>query len=94
MQIKWRPKARVELSKILKYIGERNFVAATALHKSVVKTTSALPWHPHLYRKGRSPGTREIVVSPNYLVVYQVADQIEIVSILHARQEYPRRDPS
>ena len=80
MQIKWRPKARVELSKILKYIGERNFVAATALHKSVVKTTSALCWHPHL-------------VSPNYLVVYQVVDQIEIVSILHARQEYPRRDP-
>jgi addiction module RelE/StbE family toxin len=93
MQIKWRAKARVELSKILKYIGERNFVAATALHKSVVKTTSALCWHPHLYRKGRSPGTREIVVSPNYLVVYQVADQIEIVSILHARQEYPQRDP-
>lgn len=33
--------------------------------------------------------TREIIAHPNYLVVYQITDRIEIVSILHARQEYP-----
>ncbi|MED7666620.1 type II toxin-antitoxin system RelE/ParE family toxin [Pseudomonas moraviensis subsp. stanleyae] len=44
---------------------------------------------PHLYRKGRSPGTREIVVHPNYVVIYEVTDRIEILSVLHTRQEYP-----
>ncbi|WP_354043151.1 type II toxin-antitoxin system RelE/ParE family toxin [Devosia sp. UYZn731] len=35
-------------------------------------------------------GTRELVVHPNYIVVYRVlTDQIDIVSVLHARQEYP-----
>ncbi|MDT3312135.1 type II toxin-antitoxin system RelE/ParE family toxin [Pseudomonas sp. FP2196] len=89
MRIKWRPEARAELAKILRYIGERNIQAATRLSASIKQATSALPVHPDLYRKGRSSGTREIVVHPNYLVIYEVADQIEILSVLHTRQEYP-----
>ena len=50
--------------------------------------------HPYLYRSGRVPGTREIIAHPNYIVVYQVmAERIEVVSVLHARQEYPPRQP-
>jgi plasmid stabilization system protein ParE len=38
------------------------------------------------------PGTREIIAHPNYIVIYQVmAERIEVVSVLHARQEYPPR---
>lgn len=34
--------------------------------------------------------TREAVVHPNYILVYRVtADAVEIVSVVHARQEYP-----
>lgn len=37
-----------------------------------------------------APGTRELVAHPNYLVVYQVgADAIEVVAVVHARQQYP-----
>ena len=44
----------------------------------------------YMYRSGRVPGTREIIAHPNYIVVYQVmAERIEVVSVLHARQEYP-----
>jgi toxin ParE1/3/4 len=54
--------------------------------------TSVLPVaeHPYLYRSGRVSGTREIIAHPNYIVVYQItAERIEVVSVLHDRQEYP-----
>lgn len=46
--------------------------------------------HPYLFPSGRVPGTREIVAHPNYIVVYRVAaDRIEVLTVLHARQNYP-----
>lgn len=89
MRVEWKPEARADLWNILDYIGERHVVAASDLSQAIEAATSALPQHPYLYRLGRVAGTREIVVHPNYLVVYQVTDRIEIVSVLHARQEYP-----
>lgn len=89
MLVEWRPLARAQLSEILEYISDRNLVAASELYKNIEAAISALPQHPYLYRFGRVPGTREIVVHPNYLVVYRVTNRIEIVTALHARQEYP-----
>ena len=43
-----------------------------------------------MYRTGRVEGTREAVVHPNYILIYRVAtDAVEIVAVVHARQEYP-----
>jgi plasmid stabilization system protein ParE len=40
----------------------------------------------------RADGTREIVVHPNYLVIYCVASRaIEIVTVVHARPQWPTR---
>lgn len=89
MRVEWRPEARSDLLQIFDYIGDRNLVAALELNQAIETATSALPEHPYLYRCGRLPDTREIVVHPNYLVVYRVTDQIQILSVLHARQEYP-----
>ncbi|HWT69682.1 MAG TPA: type II toxin-antitoxin system RelE/ParE family toxin [Pseudomonas sp.] len=89
MLVEWRPEARAELRQILIYIADRNLAAADELQQAIEIATSALPEHPYLYRFGRLSGTREIVVHPNYLVVYQITDRIEIVSVLHARQQYP-----
>ena len=89
MRVEWRPEARAELRVILEYIIERNVAAASELNEAIEAATTALPDHPYLYRMGRVLGTREIVVHPNYLVVYRITDWIEVVSVLHARQEYP-----
>nr|WP_276574735.1 hypothetical protein [Pseudomonas atacamensis] len=35
------------------------------------------------------PGTREMVINSNYLLVYQVTDHIKILTVLHARKKYP-----
>nr|WP_232966926.1 MULTISPECIES: type II toxin-antitoxin system RelE/ParE family toxin [Pseudomonas] len=73
----------------MNYIADRNAVAASQLNAAIEAATSALPLHPYLYRFGKVAGTREIVVHPNYVVVYRVTDRIEILNLLHARQAYP-----
>ena len=89
MRVDWHPEARVELREILDYISERNMPAADDLFFVIESATSSLPQHPYLYRPGRVAGTREIVVHPNYLVVYRVTENVEILAVLHARQTYP-----
>lgn len=89
MLVEWRPAARERLRDILDYIADRNLTAALDLLETIERLTSALPQHPYLYRAGRVRGTREMVVHPNYIVVYRVAATIEIVTVLHARQEFP-----
>jgi len=90
MLVEWRPEAREALFEILDYIAGKNFYAALQLGDEIEHATSCLPEHPYLYRRGRVPGTREIVVHPNYLIVYRVSlESIQILSVLHTRQEYP-----
>ncbi|MEK6789084.1 MAG: type II toxin-antitoxin system RelE/ParE family toxin [Pseudomonadota bacterium] len=89
MRVDWRPEARAELWEILDYIAERNPRAADDLFFAIESVTSSLPQHAYLYRAGRVAGTREIVVHPNYLVVYRVTDCVEVIAVLHARQAYP-----
>ncbi|QKF50750.1 type II toxin-antitoxin system RelE/ParE family toxin [Pseudomonas graminis] len=89
MIVEWRPEAVADLWEILEYIDERNPQAAEELYAEIERATSALPEHPYLYRLGRVPNTREIIVHPNYLVIYRLTDGIEILSVLHARQQYP-----
>jgi toxin ParE1/3/4 len=86
----WRPQAIENLVEIIGYISERNFQAANDLHNEIEHVVSNIPQHPYLYKIGRVAGTREIVVHPNYIVIYQVTESaIEVVSILHSRQQYP-----
>jgi addiction module RelE/StbE family toxin len=89
VRVDWRPEARTQLWQTLNYIADRNAVAASQLNAAIEAATSRPPLHPYLYRFGKVAGTREIVVHPNYVVVYRVTDRIEILNLLHARQAYP-----
>lgn len=43
-----------------------------------------------MYRPGRVAGTREALITPNYVLIYRVhADVIEILNVKHTRQQYP-----
>lgn len=45
---------------------------------------------PYLFRPVRMARAREQVVHPNYIVVYLVGtDVVDILRVLHSRQEYP-----
>ena len=85
----WRPEARQDLRDIIDYIAERRPAAALRLGDAIQHTADRLPDRPHIHRPGRVRGTREAIAHPNYVLVYRVAEAIEILAVLHARQRYP-----
>ncbi|KPW97955.1 MULTISPECIES: type II toxin-antitoxin system RelE/ParE family toxin [Pseudomonas syringae group] len=90
MQIIWRQRARMSLAKIIRYISNEDPKAAQAILERLQSAILPVADHPYLYRPGRVPGTRELVAHPNYVMVYRVTlERIEVVNVIHARQEYP-----
>ena len=63
--------------------------AADRLEALIQHTADRLPDHPYVHRLGRVAGTREAIVHPNYILVYRVDIDIEVLAVLHARQQYP-----
>jgi toxin ParE1/3/4 len=90
LQVKWSDEASLDLVEVIDYIEQRDPFASVRLHEEIVLAVERLSDAPYLYRVGRVPGTREVVVRPNYLSVYQVgADAVAVLPVLHARQQYP-----
>lgn len=90
LAVVWSDDATTDFLDILDYIAERNVAAADRLEAMVQHAADRLPDHPYMHRPGRVPGTREVIVHPNYILVYRVGTQvIDILAILHARQQYP-----
>ena len=86
------PRAEADLLHIVEHIAEDNLGAAIALAELIGARTEQLSEAPMLFRKGRVRGTREMVVHPNYLVVYRVharAKRVEILRVLHAALQWP-----
>lgn len=70
--LKWRPQASADLMHIVAYIAQDSPDAVQALKKNEIEAKAgALLKRPKLYRPGRIKGTREMVVRPNYVVVYR-----------------------
>lgn len=68
--LEWREAARADLLAIVDYISDDNPDAAQRLKDEIEEKASKLPDRPKLYRPGRVTGTREMVIRPNYIVVY------------------------
>ena len=90
LAVRWADEAVIDLAEIIGYIEGRDSTAAQGLLDDILQTIEQLPLMPSLFRPGRVEGTREIVVRPNYLVVYKVGgDAIDVLRVLHARRKYP-----
>lgn len=88
---RWLPAAADDLAAIIAYISERNPAAAAAMADRLLTDAELLSQLPALYRPGRIPGTREFVSHPNYLLVYRVlGDAVEILNVVHTRQQFPK----
>jgi toxin ParE1/3/4 len=89
-KLEWRAAARDDLLAIVSYIADDDPDAAQALKDEIEIKINELPAHPKLYKPGRMKGTREMVVRPNYVVVYQeTASRIAILRVLHAARLWP-----
>ncbi|MHB9536529.1 type II toxin-antitoxin system RelE/ParE family toxin (plasmid) [Pseudomonas amygdali pv. morsprunorum] len=72
------------------YISNEDPQAAQAILERLQSAILPVADHPYLYRPGRVLGTRELVAHPNYVLVYRVTlERIEVLNVIHARQEYP-----
>lgn len=90
MIVIWRPKTRDDLRAILDYVSEFDEVAAFRLRDRIFEFAERIAEFPYMFRKGRRPNTREAVVHPNYILIYRVgAEAVEILSVIHSRQQYP-----
>ena len=91
LPIVWRKRATKNLASILEFIASENPTAAIKIKGIIQDSILPVAEHPYLYKSGRISGTRELVAHPNYIIVYRItANAVEVVSVLHARQEYPK----
>jgi addiction module RelE/StbE family toxin len=77
---------------IMDYIAQDNPVAAIELDDEFEAKAEQARQRPTLYRAGRVRGTREIVVRPNYVMVYRFddeSDSVVLLRVLHAAQQWP-----
>jgi len=90
MRLAWRPMTVKDRASIMDYIAEDNPGAALELDEEIEAKTNALVSQPRLDKPGRMKGTREMVIRPNYVVVYrETTAEVTILRVLHAAQQWP-----
>ena len=82
--------ALADRDNIMVYIAQDNPRAAIDLDLEFEAKAENARLRPTLYKAGRVQGTREIVVRPNYVMIYKVTgDAVEVLRVLHAAQQWP-----
>lgn len=92
MRLVWRPMAISDRETIMEFIAADNPLAAIALDDQFEAKGEQARLRPTLYKPGRMKGTREIVVRPNYVMIYAVSDaaqELVMLRVLHAAQQWP-----
>ncbi|WP_236621699.1 type II toxin-antitoxin system RelE/ParE family toxin [Asticcacaulis benevestitus] len=64
LALEWREAARRDLLAIVDYISDESPDSAQRLKDEIEMKAAKLPSRPKVYRLGRVPGTREIVIRP------------------------------
>ncbi len=91
----WTFEAIQDRLDIYDYIEADNPVAARHLDESFSDQASLLARYPVLGRTGRVPGTRELVVHDNYLLIYDVVDEVvRILNVVHVARLWPASQKS
>ena len=90
LRLEWTDEAADDLQRIVDYISDFDLEAALKLRHRLLTCAERLTDFPYMFTRGRVPGTREALAHPNYILVYRVeADAVEILGVIHARQQYP-----
>lgn len=89
-EIEWKALAVSDLLAIVDYVSDDSPTAALALVDDIEGKVAQLLAHPKRGRPGRVDGTRELVVRPNYIVVYaETQAVVTVLRVLHAAQVWP-----
>lgn len=82
MNILWTVDAQLDRERIYDYLDERNPLAAIELDELIRKNNNLMG------RNGQKKKTRELVVHPHYVVVYDIVDTVRILRVLHTSQQW------
>ena len=95
MKLVWTQEASADRDAIYGYIEADNPRAALALDERIAQRAAQLLVHPLSGRIGRVQGTRELVVRPNYLLIYNVdGETVHILRVLHVARQWPPKPRS
>ena len=90
MKVLRKPQYWESLQAIEEFIAHDNPIAAIDLWLSIDDQVSKLADPNFPRRRGRVPGTLELVAHPNYVVVLeQTLDTVTVLQVLHAAMKYP-----
>ncbi|MER9402563.1 type II toxin-antitoxin system RelE/ParE family toxin [Mesorhizobium caraganae] len=92
-RVRWTIRALRRLDQIGAFIAKDNPNAAARVVARIVSAADNLAEQPVMGRIGRIRGTRELVLTDiPYLVPYRVVGhEIEIITVMHASQKWPRQ---
>lgn len=86
----WKPAAIADRKRITQYIAQDNPRVAIDMGDMLIQKAEKLDQHPRLGRVGRVKGTRELVVYPNYILIYRIVAKVpEVLRVKHAAQKWP-----
>jgi toxin ParE1/3/4 len=91
VRIVWAPRAQRRLQEIVNFIAADQPAAAQRVLDQLLEAARTLGEHPHLGRRGRFRGTRELTVAHTpYLLIYRVRDELlEVLTIFDGRRRWP-----
>jgi len=94
LKLAWTRLAIEDLDDAYDYIAATNPGAAADIIERIEKAVAALRLTPSMGRLGRINGTRELVITPPFIVAYRVAEErIEIIAVIHAARRWPDSFP-
>lgn len=90
-RIRWTLRALRRLDEIGAYIEQDNPDAAARVVARIVTAVDMLAELPATGRAGRIKDTREVVLADiPYIIPYRVGRDIEIITVMHAHQKWPK----
>lgn len=88
--LEWKQIAEDDLADILDFIAEDSPTSAERFAADIRAKSERLRDRPDLCQVGRKRGTREMVVHPNYILIYQILTaKVVILRVKHTAQQWP-----
>jgi plasmid stabilization system protein ParE len=87
-RVNWQPVAFADLTRVIRHIAEENPIAARRVGRELLLAADSLTIFPRRGRRGRIPGTRELVAVRPYIIVYELTehDTVTILRVWHEAQ--------
>jgi addiction module RelE/StbE family toxin len=90
VKLEWLEPALADRLTIFNHIEPENPRAAKALDMQFENAADRALQHPEIGRPGRIAGTRELLVSRRYFLLYQTKGEIlEVMAVVHTARQWP-----